>query len=308
MIAVVVFVVVGVAAATYLAGLPRPDIPRIHRSEFERVTDVGSMITCAVCGAAPLTMLSVAYTGHARLPVLLCLVVSPAYFVIACLGVILPDIGRRAWTGFLSGVVAVLVYDMVRLALSYSQGGGDPIPHIGAMLMGHPAPWWLGYVWRTFGNGAGLGVTYVMLCPRGWWGPRTGLVYGSVVGLGMIGFLAAFPQAQDQLFRLTWQTVVNGFIGHWTYGAVLGSMARSARRRQDSPTRTREELRAQWNGSAQKTTRGRHAKRRRFDPADWKRDIPSTRPRTDEPEETREMWPVQDTPGRGMPRHPDRMP
>lgn len=292
MIAVVLFAVVGIAAAAYLSGLPRPNLPVINRSEFERATDAGAMLVCAACGAAPLTMLSVGYTGMVPLLTLLLVVVAPAYFVIFCLGILLPDIGRRAVTGFLAGVVAVLIYDVVRLALSYSQGGGDPIPHIGTMLTGHDCPWWVGYVWRTFGNGAGLGMTYIMLCPRGWWGPRTGLVFGTAVGLGMLGFLGLFPQAQEQLFKLTWQTVVNGFLGHWTYGAVLGVMARSARRRQDDPERNRRDLRAQWNGSARPTTRGRHAKRRRFGRSSQPR---TRRPvtRDDDLDETSEMWPIR---------------
>jgi hypothetical protein len=306
MIAVIVMAALGISAAVYLAGLPRPGTALLHPTEFQRATDMGAVAVCAVCGAAPLTMLSVAYTGHARLPLLLAVVVVPAYFVVACLGTLLPETGRRAWTGFLSGVVAVLAYDMIRLALSYSQGAGDPIPHIGVMLMGRDdVPWWVGYVWRTFGNGAGLGITYVMICPRGWWGPRTGLVYGTVVCAGMVGFLAVFPQAQDVLFPLTWATVVNGTLGHWVYGLVLGSMARSARRRQNSPDRLRAELRARWGDADRPTTGGRHAKRSRWSNRNRSEPV-RTRPRTDEVETTAEMWPVQDTPPRGVPRHPER--
>jgi len=203
---------------------------------------VGARHTCAACGAAPFLMLSTAYAGFAPLTKLLLFVVVPAYIAIAVLSTLLPDVGQGVKTGFLGGIVAVLVYDLMRLALSYSQGGGDPIPHIGVMLFGDGAPWWVGYLWRTLGNGAGLGVVYGVLCPRKLWRPATGLAYASMIGLGMILVLWLFPQAQTQLFKLTWQTFVNSCLGHATYGLTLGAMARAAREkaaRRPSPGRGR---------------------------------------------------------------------
>lgn len=225
------FVVLGLGAALALAGAPRLRRPGIDPALFERATDGASRLACAACGSAPILMLSVAYAGFVPLPLLLGFVVMPAYGAIAFLGMLLPNVGRRAVTGFLAGIVAVLVYDLTRLALSYSQGGGDPIPHIGVMLMGDGAPWWLGYAWRTLGNGAGLGVVFAMICPRKWWSPKTGLVYASMIGLGMLAFLSLFPQAQSQLFKVSWQTMVNSSLGHATYGLVLGSMCRASVRR-----------------------------------------------------------------------------
>lgn len=221
------FVLLGMGSMIYLAGVPRSD--RLPAVGFDQVTEVGARLTCAACGAAPILMLSTAYAGFAPLGRLLVFVVIPAYLVIAILSILLPAVGRGVITGFLGGIVAVLVYDLMRLALSYSQGGGDPIPHIGTMIFGDGAPWWIGYLWRTLGNGAGLGVVYGVLCPRQWWGPKTGLAYASMVGLGMILVLWIFPQSQDHLFRLSWQTFVNSCLGHATYGLTLGTMARAAR-------------------------------------------------------------------------------
>lgn len=263
MIFVAIFAAVGISAAVWLAGAPDLRVPRVDSEVLETATNLGARLACALCGAVPLTMLSLAYIHMARLTVLLGMVVLPAYGAAVAIGWALPDIWNRAITGFLAGVVAVLAYDVVRLALSYSQGLHDPIPHIGVMLAGQGAPWWLGYVWRTFGNGAGLGLAYVMLCPRPWWGPKTGILYGTVVGVGMIAFLAVFPVAQSQLFPLSWQTVVNGMIGHWTYGAVLGSLARAYRERQDAVRR--QDVRARWAGvpaAFGQPTGGRHAKKR----------------------------------------------
>ena len=225
LIPLVGFVLLGVGCMVYMTGLPTktPDLG------FEQITDIGARLACAACGAAPILMLSTAYAGFAKLPVLLGLVVIPAYGAIIVLGFLLRDVGKAALTGFVGGIVAVLLYDLMRLALSYSQGGADPIPHIGVMLLGDGAPWWVGYLWRTLGNGAGLGVVYGVLCPRKWYGPKTGLAYASCVGLGMILVLWIFPQAQTQLFKLTWQTFVNSCLGHATYGLTLGWMARSSR-------------------------------------------------------------------------------
>lgn len=232
MIGVVGFVVLGLGAMIALLGAPKIRRPDVDPALFERATDGAARLTCAGCGSMPILMLSVGYTGYVKLGVLLTFIVLPAYGVILLLGMLLPNVGRRAVTGFLGGIVAVLVYDLTRLALSYSQGGSDPIPHIGTMIFGAGAPWWVGYVWRTLGNGAGLGIVFTMLCPRKWWGPKLGLVFASFIGLGMLGFLSLFPQAQTQLFKVSWQTMVNSSLGHATYGLVLGAMARGAVRRQ----------------------------------------------------------------------------
>ncbi len=232
-IPVIGFILLGMGSMIYLAGLPAVD--RLPVVGFDQFTDLGARLACAACGAAPILMLSTAYAGYGKLPTLGAFVVVPAYIAIMVLGVLLPEVGRGAAVGFLAGIVAVLAYDCTRLALSYSQGGKDPIPHIGTMLVGSGAPWWLGYLWRTFGNGAGLGVVYGVLCPRKWWGPKTGLAYASMIGLGMILTLWLFPQAQTQLFKLTWQTFVNSCLGHGTYGLVLGTMCRAAYRKTSRP-------------------------------------------------------------------------
>ena len=236
LIPLVGFVLLGVGCLVFLTGPPTGALPA--GLGFEQITDAGARLACAACGATPILCLSAAYAGFVPLPVVLGLVVVPAYIAIIALGSLLPAVGRGALTGFVAGVVAVLLYDLMRLALSYSQGGADPIPHIGTMLVGDGAPWWLGYLWRTFGNGAGLGVVYGVLMPRKWWGPKTGLGYASMIGLGMILTLWIFPQAQTQLFRLSWQTFVNSCLGHGTYGLTLGYFARAYARKAERPRKS----------------------------------------------------------------------
>ena len=219
------FVLIGLGSMAYLVGPPTGG--RLPDIGFDQITDIGARLACAACGATPILCLSTAYAGFAPLKTLLIVIVIPAYAAILVLGKLLPDVGRGAFVGFVAGIVAVLVYDVMRLALSYSQGGADPIPHIGEVLLGHEAPWWIGYAWRTFGNGAGLGVVYGVLCPRKWWGPKTALAYATCIGLGMLLVLWLFPQAQTQLFKLTWQTAVNSALGHGTYGLTLGWACRA---------------------------------------------------------------------------------
>lgn len=235
------FILLGVGSMIFLTGVPTARrLPAL--GSFDQLTEVGARLTCAACGSAPILCLSAAYAGFFPLFGLLVFVVTPAYVVILLLAVLLPDIRRGVVVGFLGGIVAVLVYDLMRLALSYSQGGADPIPHIGEFLLGPGTPWWVGYVWRTLGNGAGLGVVYGVLVPKKLWRPSTGLAYASCIGLGMLLVLWLFPQAQVHLFKLTWQTAVNSALGHATYGLTLGAMARAAREkapRRPSPGRGR---------------------------------------------------------------------
>lgn len=186
---------------------------------------------CALCGAMPLTMLSVAYTNALPLALVFWLGVVPAYLFLLFTGVRDRQLGRRLAVGFAGGVAAVLVYDVVRLALAFSQGINDPIPDIGPLLMGGDRPWWIGYIWRTFGNGAGLGVCYVMLTPRRWFGALSGLVFGTGVALTCIAFLLVWPQAQLHIFQLSTPVLVNVMIGHFTFGLTLGSLVKIGARR-----------------------------------------------------------------------------
>ncbi len=70
------------------------------------------------------------------------------------LGILYPKIGRRAAIGFTAGILATIVYDVVRLVLVIALGLPDPIPHIGVMWGGTGLidQWWVGYLWRFFGS------------------------------------------------------------------------------------------------------------------------------------------------------------
>ncbi|HZD37215.1 MAG TPA: hypothetical protein VE664_01110, partial [Actinomycetes bacterium] len=133
-----------------------------------------------------------------------------------------PDWGRRALVGWISGIVATIICDCLRLALVKVGIWGDPIPGIGRLVFADPhANFAWGYLWRFTGNGGGMGIAYVMLP---WRGIRTGVAYGTLICTGLVGLLFFFPVAQAHFFPLTPVTAVGAYAGHWVYGAVLGKL------------------------------------------------------------------------------------
>ena len=181
----------------------------------------------AVMGPVALCTLSLSYIEVLPLHIGLVALVLPAYSAMLIMGLLSRDWGKRAMIGFTAGFLATVVYDLARLFLAYGNDGTDPIGHIGEHLIGEGAPAYVGYIWRLAGNGAGLGILYAML-PDRWLNVRGGLVYGTLVGMGMLSVLYFFPVAQTHLFYLNKATVVNGFIGHWAYGATLGFLVQLA--------------------------------------------------------------------------------
>lgn len=177
-------------------------------------------------GPAAILGLSVAYAEILPLRVLFALYVLPAYLIMLFLGLLYPVWGKRALFGFLAGVLATIGYDIARLFLVVALGLPDPIPHIGDLWLGagtvsHGGLWWVGYLWRFFGNGAGMGIVFAMF-PRRLFTVKFGWIYGDLVGLGMFALLFFFPASQLHLFNLNLTVLVNGIIGHWAYGLTLG--------------------------------------------------------------------------------------
>lgn len=177
-------------------------------------------------GPSAVMGLSVAYAQILPLHIVFGIYVLPAYLAMIVLGILFPKWGKRALAGGVAGILATIFYDVVRLALTYAIGLPDPIPHIGTLLLGQQLTFssnygWVGYLWRMFGNGAGLGVLYAML-PDWFFSIKGGLIYGEFVGMGMFAVLFFFPVAQLHLFVLNPIVAINGVLGHWAYGIVLG--------------------------------------------------------------------------------------
>jgi hypothetical protein len=171
-------------------------------------------------GYAAITSLGAAYAEAVPLPVTASLVVIPAVTCVVAIGVRNPPWGRRALVGWLAGIVATIIYDVLRLSLVKVGLWGDPIPTIGRLALADPhANFVWGYLWRFLGNGGGMGMAFAMLP---WRGIRSGVVYGTMICSGLFALLYFAPQAQTHFFPLTLVTAIGAMAGHWVYGAVLG--------------------------------------------------------------------------------------
>jgi hypothetical protein len=171
-------------------------------------------------GFVAITALAFAYAEALPLPYGMRYVVLPAAGVIVLISLRYPAWGRRALLGWVAGVLATGVYDLLRLGLVYAGLWDDPIPGIGRLALADPnANYLWGYVWRFAGNGGGMGMAFAMLP---WRGVRSGILYGTGIVSGLIVLLAVWPVAQVHFFPLTPATAAGGVAGHWVYGAVLG--------------------------------------------------------------------------------------
>jgi hypothetical protein len=195
-------------------------------------------------GFVAITALAFAYAEALPLPYGMRYVVLPAAGAIVLVSLRYPAWGRRALLGWVAGVLATGVYDLLRLGLVHAGLWGDPIPGIGRLALGNPdANWLWGYVWRFAGNGGGMGMAFAMLP---WRGVRSGIIYGTGIVSGLVVLLAVWPVAQVHFFPLTPATAAGGVAGHWVYGAVLGWLTarwlppvgrRRGRRRRPAETR-----------------------------------------------------------------------
>jgi len=173
-------------------------------------------------GFAAITSLAAAYSEMIPLPEGARFVLIPAVACILLVGLRHRTWGRRALVGWLAGIIATGIYDMLRLGLVAVGMWDDPIPRIGQLLFLDPnANWVWGYVWRFLGNGGGMGLAFAMLP---WRGVRFGIAYGTLVCLGLFAVLAIWPVAQIHFFPLTPVVAVGAMAGHWVYGAVLGAL------------------------------------------------------------------------------------
>ncbi|MER5252930.1 hypothetical protein [Streptomyces sp. NPDC002855] len=185
---------------------------------------IGIMSPVAIC------TLTLSYLELVPLYLSLIFLVIPAYTAMTIIGILVPFVGKRALIGFTAGFLATLMYDGARLLIAYAHDGYDPIGHIGEHLFGEGTSPTVGYLWRFYGNGAGLGILFAML-PNWWHNVRGGFIYGTIIAVGMAGTLALSDVAQSHLFVLTPGVLVDGTLGHWAYGLSLGFLVLMARRK-----------------------------------------------------------------------------
>jgi len=173
-------------------------------------------------GFSAIGALTLAYIEVLALPLGALTILLPAVVAGIIIGVTNREWGWRALIGFTAGEVATAVDDVVRLSLGELGLWEDPIPEIGDLLLTQlGVDLRLGYTWRLFGNGAGMGVAFAMLPWRGTW---AGLLYGTAIATGLVIVLALFPVAQTHFFPLTLPVVGGAMLIHWVYGGVLGWM------------------------------------------------------------------------------------
>jgi hypothetical protein len=155
----------------------------------------------------------------------------PLLGIVAILMVFKPaDIDRTALIGFAWGVVACAAYDLFRLPSVYVfHLWGDFFGRIGGWATGTHSNYLAGYLWRYFGDGAGIGVVvfiHAAVIGVASWSRRRVMgftvafaVFPVWTGLVLTDALAPTGRA---LFPLTATTLILSLVGHLIFGAMLG--------------------------------------------------------------------------------------
>jgi hypothetical protein len=189
-------------------------------------------------GFSPITALAFAIIGILPLAVTTLAFVMPATLLGVGLAVRFPAYGRLALKGLVVGLVAVFLYDCMRVPFILMGAWGDFIPNINKMLLNTTQPNWLvGYTWRYIGDGAFMGmaftVGYELLKPRVD-SRLAGLAFGVAIWICLVLTLLIAPHGQQMLFRLTLVTLSLSLLGHLIYGAAIGFLLPYLGRRQTS--------------------------------------------------------------------------
>lgn len=188
--------------------------------------DVFMSIAYFAIGFSPITALAFAIIGVLPLPVTTVLFVVPATLLGIGMAVRFPAYGRLALKGLIIGLIAVFLYDCMRLPFILAGLWGDFIPNINKMLFNTTQPnWVVGYVWRYVGDGAFMGmaftVAYDALKPRVD-SRLAALAFGLAIWICLILTLLIAPHGQQMLFKLTPITLSLSLLGHIIYGIVIG--------------------------------------------------------------------------------------
>jgi hypothetical protein len=210
---------VAAAADAQLLTALKPIINGV-RSLLHSTPSLYPRVVFLAIGFTAIGPLAAAYSELLPLPKGARYILLPAALLAILVGLRHKEWGRRALIGWVAGVAATGIYDVLRLALYKFGYWDDPIPGIGRLMLDNPnasAIW--GYVWRFGGNGAGMGMAFAMLP---WRGVRSGIIYGTAICFGLFGVLALAPVAQAHFFPLNLKTAIGALAGHWVYGSVLG--------------------------------------------------------------------------------------
>lgn len=177
-------------------------------------------------GFSPITALALAIMGLIPLGISTLLFVVPSTVMGIALALWFPRYGTLALKGLLIGLVAVFLYDCMRVPFILSGAWGDFIPNINMWLFNTSEPdWVVGYIWRYVGDGGFMGmaftVAYCVLQPRV--SPKAAaLGFGVGIWICLVLTLVLAPHGEEMLFALTPTTVSLSLLGHIIYGVVIG--------------------------------------------------------------------------------------
>lgn len=189
-------------------------------------TSYGISTLSLVFMAGLLPVSSVAMHSLGWIPIRWMIIPNLIMISICCYHVFNDDTFKKIITrGWVSGLVAVLLYDLSRVPFIYA-GWDDFIPGLGGWITGGEDNFTIGYLWRYLGNGAGLGLGFAALSH--FFDFRkpvlAGLVYGVGVFLCLDIVLLISDNAQKMMFEITPLTFTGSLVGHLVYGTVLGFM------------------------------------------------------------------------------------
>lgn len=197
----------------------------------------GRMALFAVTAGLPVLSISAHVFGIVTIHWAALHVVLPAMLLALVLVVAQVPEAAVVKQGAVAGLIAVAAYDCTRLPFVLLGLWSDFIPRVGGWVVhqGFPTPnAALGYTWRYFGNGLGIGVFFFLACAvfqvRRNFVPLA-LAYGMFVWSGLMATVILAEHGQKLLFALTPLSVTVSLTGHLVYGLVLGLVkARFARR------------------------------------------------------------------------------
>lgn len=209
-------------------------------SAFAPIQSQKKLQPCVACfiaaGILPVSSIALHCAGFISLPNCLFFLVVPAFAAAVMAGLINRRILKLAFLGWISGIVAVALYDVSRVPFILA-GWADFIPHITSWLTGSDDHAYLiGYAWRYIGNGGGLGIVFFLLADHFGWKKyivSNGVSFGLLVFAGLVGLLIFMPESHKLMFEVKPLSFFGGMIGHIVYGCVLGKLYSRIVRRKD---------------------------------------------------------------------------